>query len=390
MRKTLFCALAVAALIACRKEKLVPKTSVRATPTEAEARQFVDSYIDALYKPNVARATQLFDWQAILERATDVPEMQGPGWRNAVAKGAANTQTSLAQNLVQNIEAGGSIEAVRVRMIGSERRAIIRVLLPDGSLNYHEMPLVRDAAGFVRARDIYIYATGEYFSDMLRRLFLIGADSDPGLLERLAGSKTKNPMVAAAPRVREMTAKIREGDGKAAIEIYNTLPERLRKDKSIMLAYVMACSNTGDDELHARSLDDLRAAFPNDRGMEMMFIDANILRGQYGEALRIVDSLDRSVGGDPYLDVMRANIRLQEGDLAQAEAMAVRATERNPKREDAWWTRVNVNLSQKDFAETARLLTIIRDDLTLEIDDLSKYPEYAEFVKSLQYREFMR
>ena len=390
MRKPLFCVLALVALVACQKDKPTPKTSVRAIPTEAEANQFVDAYIDALYKPNAVRASQLIDWEAVLERATaDIEEMRSDSWRKGVAAGAKATQKSLAENLVKNIEAGGSIAPVRVRLIDGERRAILRVLLPDGSLNYHEMPLVKDATGFVRARDIYIYAAGEYFSDTLRRLFVIGTNEEPSFLARMMGKTEKNPMIAYQPRVREMTAKIRDGDGKGALAIYESLPEALRRDKAIMLTYVMACSKI-DDETHARALDDLRTAFPNDRGMEMMFIDGEIIRGRYDQAIAIVDQLDRSIGGDPYLDIMRANIRLQEGNLAQAEAMAARATERDPDLEDAWWTRVNVNLAQKDFAETARLLTHLRDDMLIEIDDLSKYPDYAEFMQTAEYRKFAR
>jgi hypothetical protein len=396
MRKPLLWALVVLALAACQKDKPAPKTSVRAapagvrtTPTEAEAAKFLDDYIDALYTPNVARASQLFDWEAILDRATDVPEMSEPRWRSAVAKGAAKSRSSLATNLVKNIEDGGSVEALRIRQVGGEQRAVIRVLLPDGSLNYHEMPLVRDGTGFVRARDIYMFASGEYFSDMLRRLFVIGAEADPNLLERLAGAK-KNPLVSAAPKVRDMMAKIRAGDGKGAVEIYRALPRELQRDKAILLTYVMACAKTGDDDLHVRALEDLRASFPNDRGMEMMFIDGSILRGDYDEAVAIIDRIDQAVGGDPYLDVMRANIRLQEGKLDQAATFAARATERDRGREDAWWTRVNVSLAQKDFSETARLLVVIRDELEIEIDDLRKHAEYAEFVKSDAYREFAR
>ena len=389
MRFRLLCAGAVLLAIACHQEKKAAPARVLTVPSEAEAQKFVEAYLDALYKPNVARVSQLYDWESMLDRATDVEEMRSRSWRKAVAAGARSSQTRLAENLVKNIKDGGSVDALRVRTVGGERRAIVRVLLPDGSFNYHEMPLVRDATGFVRARDIYIYASGEYFSDMLRRMFLVGMKTDPSPLKRLLGTKKKSAMVEFEPRMQEMMAKVRAGDGKGAVAVYKSLPDELRREKSIMLAYVMACSKV-DDEAHGRALEELRAAFPNDGGMEMMFIDANIIRGRYGEALRIVDKVDGMVGGDPYLDVIRTNIHLKEGSLDKAEATAARATEQAPDLEAAWWARVNVNLAQKDHAETARLLTILRDELEVGIDDLTKYPEYAEFVKTSEYREFIQ
>jgi predicted Zn-dependent protease len=202
------------------------------------------------------------------------------------------------------------------------------------------------------------------------------------------GTAKKNMLVEAAPRVKEMTAKIHAGDGKGAVAIYRSLPEAMRREKSIMLVYVMAASKI-DDEAHGRALDELRAAFPNDRGIEMMFIDANLLRGRYDEAIRIVDKVETSVGGDPYLDVIRSNIRQKEGKLDAAEAFARRATERDENLQGAWWALVNINLAQKDHAETLRALSFLRDTLEVEIDDLAKYPEYAEFVKSKEYREFV-
>jgi hypothetical protein len=388
MRFRALCAAALLLAIACQAEKKAAPARVLTVPSEEEAQKFVASYLDALYKPNVARVSQLYDWESVLERATDVEGMRTAAWRKGVAEGARQSQLRLAENLVKNIKDGGSVDALRVRMVNGERRAIMRVVLPDGSFNYHEMPLVRDASGFVRARDIYIYASGEYFSDMLRRMFMVGAKTDPTPFERLMGTKKKSTLVENSTRMQEMMAKVRDGDGKGAVAIYKSMPEEIRREKSIMLAYVMACSKI-DDEAHGRALEELRAAFPNDGGMEMMFIDANIIRGRYDEALRIVDKVDGLVGGDPYLDVIRTNIHLKEGSLDKAEAAATRATEAAPDLETAWWARVNVNLAQKDHAETARLLTLIRDDLEIEIDDLTKYPDYAEFVKSREYREFM-
>ncbi|HVG23407.1 MAG TPA: hypothetical protein VND45_04575 [Thermoanaerobaculia bacterium] len=387
MNRRLLCVAFAFAIVACRNEQKAVAPAL-AAPSEAEAQKFVDAYVDALRKPNVQRASQLIDWPALVERATTTEETFDQRFRRNFIAGAVRSDGSVAASIVKTLKDGGRIAPLRIRTVNGERRALVRLLLPDGSLNYHEMPLVRDSSGFIRARDIYVYATGEYLSDTLRRLYIIAVATNPNFLQRLSGKK--NAFLEVAPRAKEMMEKVHAGDGEAALKIYNDMPPNIRRDKALMLAYVMATSKTGDDKLYAHALDELRAAYPNDRGMEMLFIDSHLLAGRHDEAMRSVDRVEEAVGGDPYLDTLRAGIRLQQGNLIEAERYAARACERDPKLEDGWWSRVNVTLKRKDFAETARLLRHLRDDLDVEVADLRDYPDYAEFVRSPEYREFTR
>lgn len=40
-------------------------------------------------------------------------------------------------------------------------------------------------------------------------------------------------------------------------------------------------------------------------------------------------------------------------------------------------------------AETARLLTVLEQEFSLIFEDLEFFPEYAQFVKSRHYREWL-
>jgi hypothetical protein len=155
MRNRWLCSAAVLLAIACFPEKKAEPQRVATVPSEAEAQKFAAAYIDALYKPNIARLSQLVDWEAVGACDGRPGDALARSWRKAVAAGARNTQTRLAENLVKNIKDGGSVSALRVRTVKGERSAILRILLPDGSFNYFEMPLVRDAtASSARATSI--------------------------------------------------------------------------------------------------------------------------------------------------------------------------------------------------------------------------------------------
>ena len=383
-----------AAPAAAAKASMIPRTPAAApapipasVPSDDEAKQYGQSYIEALTKPNVPRAAQMIDWDALFERATE-GDVATERWRRGFIEGAKSSGSSLVDTLSKIIANGGDITMLGVRTAGGEKRVILRLLLPEGTLNYHEMVLVKDKTGFVRARDFYVYTSGEYFSDTIQRLYLLAAASDPNVLERLSGKK--NAFVEALPDYKNMMQKVRDGDGKGAIAIYKRLPQDLRKQKSVMIAYVSAASKVGDDVAYGAAMDEMRAAFPNDPGLDLMSIDSFLLKEKYDETLAAIDRVDKAVGGDPYLDVLRANVNLQRGDVEKAQTFAVRACDREPLLLGGWWSRVSVSLARKDFKETARLLAHIRDEMGVELADLKTVPEYAEFVQSDAYKGFVR
>ena len=46
--------------------------------------------------------------------------------------------------------------------------------------------------------------------------------------------------------------------------------------------------------------------------------------------------------------------------------------------------------AEKDFDETSRLLDTIAENFEIEFIDMTEIPEYAEYVKSPQYSEWLR
>ena len=109
---------------------------------------------------------------------------------------------------------------------------------------------------------------------------------------------------------------------------------------------------------------------------------------EYDRALAAVDRLEKAVGGDPYLDVIRAGIHLAQGDAGAARRLARQAVDGDGTLPDGYWALVNVSLADKRFDETARLLDLLREQFQLEFGDLTQIPEYAEFVQSPEYRQW--
>jgi hypothetical protein len=372
--------------LACRREA-TPKAEYYA-PTDEQAKAFVGYYLDALRKPNLEQAALFIDWDAIIDKATSDAGLENELFRQAFVRGAKKTANGpeFVRQLSDVMKNGGSLTFLRVRTAADgSKRAVLRLLLPDGAVNYHEMLISSDAGGLIRVRDIYVYTNAEFLSETMRRMFFFSLSQDPNTLQKLTGKK--NPFLEHVEDYKQMLQKVREGDGKGAEELYRRLPEETRKQKSVMLAHVFASSKLGDDAAYLKAMDEMRHLFPHDAGVDLMSIDAFILKEKWPEALAAIDRVDVAVGGDPYLDVFRSNVHLRAGDTKKAHDFSLRAGVREPTLPAAYWAQVNVSLVREDYAETARLLTYLRDHLRVEIADLTTLEDYRGFVASPEYRE---
>ena len=118
-------------------------------------------------------------------------------------------------------------------------------------------------------------------------------------------------------------------------------------------------------------------------------IDAYYAHKLFDRVLASIDGLDRTVGGDPYLDAMRGNANLQKGDLAAAKRCARKVVEAEPD------LPAGVLLPPHDFLEGEGLcrdqaqLTAIRSKFPRWMPNLKGNPAYTEYAASPQYRDWL-
>ena len=315
-------------LIACNFEKKAPAAPKLVSPSEADARAFAEQFIENVNGSNVARASAMVDWDTLLARAT-ADTSGSPRFRAGFIKGAKSNESlaSYVQQLSKTVDSGAKLRLLRVRGDEGGRSALIRILHPTGGVNYHEM-LLTEERGVVRAADIYIYASGEYMSDTMRRLYKMASTSEQPLIDRLL--RKKHPFLQTATMYKDMAEKTANGQHAAAVALFKSMPPDLRKEKSVLVLYVTASSSM-DEAQYQSAIDELRAAHPNDAGIDLMLIDGYFLKQRYDDALAAIDRLDRDLNGDPYLDVLRATTCRLKGDEPNAGRYARRAVEREPE-----------------------------------------------------------
>jgi tetratricopeptide (TPR) repeat protein len=359
-----------------------------AAVTGEEANTFADAVNKAVADRDARAFDDLFDWDAVLDRATDgidVPAKIRASFLTTLRagnRGLGKTVTALCSQ-------GASYTLLRTRTEGDQGRALFRVLPPAGGVNYHEFLLARRPSGQIKGVDLQVFVTGELFSTTMRRLIIpLVAQENQGFLDKLRGRE--NEFYRHISDIQRMGKARQDGQPSQALAIYRQLPASVRQDKTVQLIRLQAAQASGDDEEYLGAMEDFRASFPDDACMDLMCIDYYLLKKQYADALAGIDKVDKAVGGDPYLNLVRANANFESGKFAEAREAASKAIEDEPTMVEAYWSLVAISLREKKFDDTLKLLRMIATKFHVEFQDLAKVPEYADFVKSPQYKEWLK
>jgi len=320
------------------------------------------------------------DFEALLLRGTadlGIPDEVHADLVGGVARGFV-----LGEEICKAVQRSGSYDLLKVRRVEGEPRALFRIV-SDSGFNYHELLLATTADGEVAIIDLYVLSLGEWVSQTARRGFLpFLSQLETGSLDRMDAGE--NLFVENLSGILSMQQRYRQGDFEGALDVFDSMPEQLKKHRNILMTRFAIALEIGGEAYDAAMLD-LKNNFPGDPGLDLVLVDYYFNEGRFDRALEIIDRIDRWAGGDPYLDFMRANVLYADGKPAAARTAARRAIEREPSMEDPYWTLVSISLDAGDFVETARLLGEIEGVLGVAIGDLSTIPEYARFVESEAY-----
>ena len=362
------------------------------TPTDEECRQFAKSLEQIVQSGDLAAFNNVIDWDAILEKATSGLPCPEKTRRQFIigAKQAMGSRMGFGWNVAQQVANGGSYRFLRIHSKYDQKRVLFRFLVAgQQGVNYHDFLLVRQSDGKIRAVDSYVFMSAEMLSTAIRRGFVpVVAEVSKSVLAKLTGAESE--YIKHIKIVLQMSNAVVSGNSQQALEIYRRLPPVLQKDKNLLMMRLRAAKATGDETLYVAAIDDFRRYHPNDPCVDMLAIDGHILNKRYDEALKCIDRLDKAVGGDPYLDVLRANLRIVQGDHEAARVLTQKAIDAEEALVEAYWTLVTIALAEKNFDETTRLLNLIIQKFNVEIGDLSGNPPYAEYIKSPQYRQWMQ
>ena len=280
----------------------------------------------------------------------------------------------------------GHYRMVRCYKKGAKRHIIFR-LVSNGTLNYHDYWLVRNRDGKIKIVDCYVYTSGENLSDTINRMFIQwNASTDTSFMNKLLqkGRKFNKNMKNLA----NMSKAMRANRPKEAIRLYKSLSTKFQKQKFFML---IACTNYAkfDNTAYQAKLKEYKKLFPGDPSLSLLLIDYYFLKKEYANSLKMINQLDENLGGDAYLNLFRAYVFQQQGNLKKTMRYAKKTMTALPYAIEAYSTFLAVALGLKDFASVTEGLTLLgKSGFDISRKDILADPEYKDYVRSKEFKKW--
>ncbi len=375
-----------------------PVSGARATPSEVarapigekDCLEYANEVVAAVATGNKSVLNALIDWDAIFATSTadlDAPATVVSGWIREMKQSLA-TGLGFADAIIQNSKAGGQFDYLRTRISHGQQVILFR-LIGGGTqgVNYIEFIVKQGPDRKVRAADIYPYVSGEFMTESIRRgLLPAAASASRSFLAKLVTKE--QDVVLDMPKIQPIADAIIHGKKKEAMRLLDELRPETRKTKMVLLLRTQAAQEAGEKEYLA-TLEEFRSLFPNDPSLDLQLIDYYLLTKKPEEALKCIDRLDRSVGGDPYLNYMRASLALERGDRAEARRLGELVVKEEPSFKQAYFFLLGISIQDKTHVETLTQLKRLQKKLGVTFKDLTTVKEYGDFVKSPQYKEWV-
>ena len=296
-----------------------PKSS-DASPGEpagdVEARAFAEAFEKTVMSSDMAAVRTAIDIAALNRRVLaklDIPEETRIGAEFSLASSTGAAVVSLFAVGQPAIEQGARFRLLHLRRDGAEQWALYRLVARDGGILYFDCLLMRHADGKVRIDNVYPFQMGEMMSEYLHRFLAIGFENW-AKASQAARAEAANDGARLGNAILETVNRTKAGRYQEALDVCLGLPDRFQKEKAVLAVRIQAARGVGgkpyDDAIRA-----YRKEFPGARNMDLIMIDAYFAHKLYDRALASIDGLDHTLGGDPYLDTLRANVYIRKATL---------------------------------------------------------------------------
>lgn len=284
MRSTLTCLLSITILVfvACiTKQKPITKEEALdlAKKIEKSVGNDDDRVLDAA-----------FDYNALVQKVK-LPK----GFKRKDFIKEAPARMKMGRTIIASIGSKGSYKLLRHYEKDGVQHLLFR-LYSEGGLNYHDMQLTR-SKGECKIGDMYLYMTGSHISESLTQVY-----------EQLAKEWDRSDY-SSAPMWMDSLSAIRQHlmqqNYTRAQELLDQVPAHVRKGKMFQIARIEIADGLGPEEFD-EAIREYETLFPNDESLNLLVINAYLIRRDFEKALQAIDKLDKLVGTDPVLNYHRA------------------------------------------------------------------------------------
>jgi len=329
--------------------------------------------IDSLMKRDIKALESLFDVAGFAERVNQ----KVPADSRAPTDAFGGVVNELCTAMMTLTSDGSKATLLRAHQVDGEDRLLIRIA-GEGGVAYLDFVVGRDSS---RTIDVYTTHAGELLSDRLAqrllRAALARANNDPKFLEE-------------ARIFSDMSSAMLQGDAKKVLELYEKL-DTFKRDRATQIMRLQAVCAMSDAAMLDHVSSEYLKAYPDDISGSFLMIDGYTVLEQYDKAIASIDVIDKSVGGDPYLEFLRANLCILMKDDASAKKHLEAGLSAEPELDELANLMTDYAITEGNNAEIKRWLLHLEKYCGYEFnDDLNNAEAFGEFKKSTEYQEWLK
>ena len=199
--------------------------------------------------------------------------------------------------------------------------------------------------------------------------------------------------------MQRASAALQAGKPATAEAILSALPPRWQKQKSIMQIRLMAAEGVAAQKMQAgkpignayrKAVKDFQTAFPKADNLPLIMMSYHFLGQDFPKAAKAVDQLDQQVGGDPYLNLMRAKIADGQNDAQAARGFVETLIKALPdKAPEGYGILLDQAIEIQNHVETTRILKTLEAETPVRFPiDFNKAEPFANYMASPEYEKW--
>lgn len=294
--------------------------AVNDTINDAKVIQFGKALEAALYDGDHAYFMKHFDVDEFSKKVMLSEEETSDNkklkkFNETFGKGFFSKFDMLPKKIIDDIKNNGSsCDIVNYYYSEYENKyhLLFRVFSEGSGINYHDYQLSYKNNEFL-IEDLYIYTTGEYFSETLKQLYL---SSIPQSF--FSDSEKNKSTVANLLVILRYKRLIKDREFKKAYKLLSDIKSDLKDQKLIYILKIQTASNI-NDIYYMEAIDELLKKFPDDPSTKLMAIDYYIMLKDYNGVMTSLKAL-RDATEDDFLEYLKGTTAWEFQDFETAEA----------------------------------------------------------------------
>jgi len=252
--------------------------------------------------------------------------------------------------IIYEVETGSYYDFINYRydLESQTYYALFRLYSLESGMNYHDYRVQKKDGEFMFS-DMYIYASGEYFTQTLGRILSYSLPKDDS-----------NNANSDSDQLMKALLFNKNGRYEEAYHTMNRIDSKLSKEKFFLVFKTLIASQL-DEAKYLKSLEDLMETLPDDPTIALNKIDYYIFKEEYFEAIQVINQLQNETEDD-FLNFMKGAVAFLDGNYDLAHNMFSYTIENYPDFFEGQAGYLNVIIMMEKYDEAIAYLDTLLEE----------------------------